>query len=62
MKEYMDSPRDDEPEYSPADPLDERNHSNIYHVILVGINWWNHLKAIYPKVPTTINRDLHHQV
>lgn len=36
----------------------EEIESNIYSCILLGINWWKHLKAIYPKIPTEVNRSL----
>ena len=32
--------------------------SNLYDCLLMGINWWNFLKAIRPKIPKTINPEL----
>ena len=45
----------EEEEYSPADTSDPRNASNFYHAVLMGRNWWRHLRAISPKIPTRIN-------
>jgi hypothetical protein len=47
---------DQEDEYSPADMSDPRNASNFYHAVLMGRNWWRHLRAISPKIPTRITR------
>ena len=44
----------EEEEYSPADTSDPRNASNFYFAVLMGINWWRHLRAISPKIPTRI--------
>ena len=44
-----------EDEYSPANPEDGNNSSNLYSAVLMGYRWWQHLYAIYPKIPKTRN-------
>lgn len=38
------------------------NFTNFYHCVLMGINWWNHLKIVYPKIPNEINQDLQNEL
>ena len=46
-------------EYQQEEP---ENFTNIYHCVLMGINWWNHLKTVYPKIPCEVNRELQNEL
>jgi hypothetical protein len=41
-----------------SDEDGERRPSNIFSCLLMGVNWWNFLKEIQPKIPKTINPEL----